>query len=370
MAFLSKVHSDLAKSGHESGSAEPPRWWISCGNYVVNHIMSGNFHGMIPQGRLTSLAGPSGAGKSFLISNIIREAQTDGCHVVVLDSENALDDDFVSKIGVNPKIDDDPSNDLTYTYYGVSTIAHVKKIVSSIIKGYKTEYGDDDDAPKLLIVLDSLDMLMTETESANFDKGDQKGDQGQRNKQNKAMLREFVHAIKKPNITMVITSQVYENQDIMNGEGKWIVSGAVKFSLSQIALLTKLKLKNSGEREVRGIKMKVNGNKTRFAKPFQEVTIEVPYDGGMDPYNGLVEAAIGVGIMVKRGSRVAFADESDKTFYAKNFDEDQAKRVLSTLQSKADAFLVTDEDQYEDAEEDDDSSVSAKRKANAKKPKK
>ncbi len=364
MGFLDKTIKDLEKAGHETGSAEPPRWWISCGNYVANYTMSGNFMGMVPQGRITDLAGPSGAGKSFLLSNIMREAQKQECHIVVLDSENALDNDFVSKIGVDPDIQDTNPN-VTYTYFPVHTIASVKKIVSSVLKGFREEYGDDPDAPKLLIVLDSLDMLMTETEAENFAKGNQKGDQGQRNKQNKAMLREFVHNIAKPNVAMVITSQVYENQDVMNGEGRWIVSGAVKFALSQIALLTKLKLKNTGEREVRGIRMKVHGLKTRFAKPFQESTIEVPYEGGMDPYNGLLEAAVAVGIVLKKGSRYALASAPDDTFYAKNFSE-HAPGVLEVMAAKEDTFLTAVmAEGEEEAEPDDDTSVSSRRKGKA-----
>ena len=153
MKFLDKVQTNLKKVGIEAGSASPPRWWISCGNAIANYTMSSRFDGLIPQGRLTGIAGPSGAGKSFIAGNIIREAQKEDCHVVVLDSENALDDDFVQKIGVNT----DPTG---YTYFPVITNTQVKKIVSSVIKGYRDEYGDDPDAPKMLIVLDSLDLSL------------------------------------------------------------------------------------------------------------------------------------------------------------------------------------------------------------------
>jgi RecA/RadA recombinase len=330
MKFLEGVTKDLKKAGIEEGSSGPPRWWISCGNYVANYIMSGNFHGMIPQGRITGLAGPAGAGKSFIAANLMREAQKEGCHIVVLDSENALDDDFVGKIGVDTEKD--------YLYFPVVTNAQVENIVAKVVGGYKDEYGDDPDAPKLIIVLDSLDMLLTEKESDDMKKGVQKGDQGQRNKQNKAMLRKFVHPISNLNISIVITCQVYENQDLMNGEGRWIVSGAVKFALSQIALLTKLKLKNTGEREVQGIRMKITSHKTRFTKPFQEATIEVPYETGMDPYNGLLDAAVSVGVVIKKGSRYALASDPDNTFYSKNFGE-YAPGVLETLSKKEDTFL-------------------------------
>jgi hypothetical protein len=102
--------------------------------------------------------------------------------------------------------------------------------------------------------------------------------------------------------------------------------------------LTKLKLKNTGEREVQGIRMKITSHKTRFTKPFQEATIEVPYETGMDPYNGLLDAAVSVGVVIKKGSRYALASDPDNTFYSKNFGE-YAPGVLETLSKKEDTFL-------------------------------
>ena len=358
MKFLDKVQTNLKKAGIEAGSASPPRWWISCGNAIANYTMSSRFDGLIPQGRLTGIAGPSGAGKSFIAGNIIREAQKEDCHVVVLDSENALDDDFVQKIGVNT----DPTG---YTYFPVITNTQVKKIVSSVIKGYRDEYGDDPDAPKMLIVLDSLDMLLTDTEWENEKKGDQKGDQGQRNKQNKAMLRGFVHSIAKLNIAFVVTCQVYENQDMLNGEGRWIVSGAVKFALSQILLLTKLKLKKTGEREVDGIRMKVHGHKTRFAKPFQDVTIEVPYETGMDPYNGLVEVAVDLGIASHAGRYIKVIS-TDTNYLKSDGTEVYGPILLEELKKRKSTYLqAVLQEGEEEANPDDGTSVAKRRKKNA-----
>lgn len=329
MDFLNKVTKDLEKSGFNVGASEPPRYWFSTGNHVLNKIISGSFLRGIPQGRITCFTGPSGAGKSFLAANAMREAQKQGAHIIVLDSENALDDDFVGKIGVNTTEN--------YTYVPVDTIPQAKKVVSAFIKAYKGEYGDDPEGPKILFVIDSLDMLTTETEQENFIKGVSKGDQGQRNKQLKAMLRELVQAVKRPNISMIVTSQVYKNQDIMNGEGVWIVSDAIKFSLSQIVMLTKLKLRDTGSKDIQGIRMKCEGYKTRFTKPYQTVTIEVPYDTGMDPYNGLLDVAKEMEIVVQKGARYTMAGE-DTSWYAKDFGP-RAADVLAKCESQREKFL-------------------------------
>lgn len=326
MDFLKDFDKEMTKAGLESGSASPPEYYHSSGNYVLNKIMSGSFtKGLAAQGRVTGLAGPSGSGKSFVASNVMREAQKDGAFLLVLDSENALDSEFVSKIGVNP--------DEGFMYFDPVTIPQVTKIVSSFIVKYKKANATD----MVLIVIDSLDMLMTETEEGHFEKGDTKGDQGQRNKQLKAMLRTFVQSIKNTNISMIVTSQVYKNQDVTNGEGLWIVSDAVKYSLSQICLLQKLKLKDKVTNLTHGIRMKVEGFKTRFTQPYQTATIEVPYETGMDPYNGLFTVAKDLGIIEQRGAWCYI--EGDTKWQGKGIPEQHAERVLLLCEEKTDAVL-------------------------------
>ena len=354
MGFLNDFNKSVDKIDGVGRSSQPPRYWYPTGNYVLNKIISGSFLKGIPQGRITTLTGPSSSGKSFVACNIMREAQKAGAFILVVDSENALDDDFVSAIGV------DPENN--YNYVGVTTIPQAQKVISSFLKGYKKEYGDDVDAPQVLVVIDSLSMLMTETEVENYNKGVTKGDQGQRNKQLKAMLRSFVQDIKSLNVTMINTAQVYANQNVLNGEGVWIVPDAVKYSASQIVMLSKLKLRDTGSKDIHGIRMKCEGYKTRFAKPFQVVTIEVPYDTGIDPFNGLLEVAVNMDLVEKKGSRFAVAGD-DKTWYSKDFNE-YAPDVLIKAEANSEHFIdVLDDEDVE--EKDAGKSAKSKRKAKA-----
>jgi recombination protein RecA len=352
--FLKGFEKDLEKIDVSIGQGEPPRYWYTTGNHVLNRIISGSFLRGIPQGRVTGLVGPSGAGKSFLACNLMAQAQKEGAHILVIDTEHALDEDFVKAIGVD--VED------SYTYVEAETIPKVTKIVSSFLKGYKAEYGDDPDAPQILIVIDSLDMLMTETEEEHFSKGVTKGDQGQRNKQLKAMLRTFVQSIKKYNISIVVTDQVYRNQDIRNGEGVWVVKDAIRYSLSQVILLTKLKLKDTGATEVKGIRMKCEGYKTRFTKPFQKVTIEVPYEEGMDPYSGLIEVATELDIVKKSGSWYTL--DKDTKFQNKNIAQ-YADALLEKAEALNKAFLLGTGVEGEEAGPDDKRSSKQRRKAKA-----
>lgn len=347
MEFLKKFENDLNKKGIETGEAKPPRYWFSTGNYVLNRIISGSFYTGVPQGRVMGLAGPSGSGKSFLACNLIREAQQAGAFNIVVDTEHAIDNNFLTAIGV------DPTDNVVYTE--ATTIPDCKKIVSTLIQDYKKEYGNDPDAPKVHITIDSLDMLMTETEEGHFEKGVTKGDQGQRNKQLKAMLREFVQSIKHLNMSIVTTSQVYRNQDILNGEGTWIIGDAVRYAPSLVVLLTKLKLKIDSQ--VEGIRMKCHGYKTRFTKPFQNVVIEVPYDEGMDPYSGITDVAKALGVITQKGARYTVVGE-DKSWYSKDVAL-HADKILPMCEEKTKAFLAVGEGEEE---EFDPAAPSAKKK--------
>lgn len=342
MEFIKKFENNLNKKGVETGEAKPPRYWYSTGNFVLNRIISGSFYNGVPQGRLMSLAGPSGAGKSFLACNLMREAQQAGAFNVIIDTENAIDTNFLSGIGV------DLTNNVIYTE--ANTIPDCKRIVSTLIQDYKTEYGDDPEAPRVHVTIDSLDMLMTETEEAHFEKGVTKGDQGQRSKQLKAMLREYVQNIKHLNMSIIATSQVYRNQDILNGEGTWIVGDAVRYAPSLVVLLTKLKLRENSK--VIGIRMKCEGYKSRFTRPMQSVVIEVPYEKGIDPYNGLLSVAVELGVVESRGARYMLSQEVleqrdveirppyDKTWFSKDFNG-ISPFVLEQCETKQTQFLCS-----------------------------
>ena len=82
-----------------------PTDWVSTGNFALNYLISADFYKGIPLGKVTVFAGESGSGKSyFAAANIVKAAQEQGIFVVLIDSENALDESWLHALGVSTEL--------------------------------------------------------------------------------------------------------------------------------------------------------------------------------------------------------------------------------------------------------------------------
>ena len=304
---LTKFRTGLTKNitGISAGFHDPVDW-ISTGNHTLNYLISGDFNKGIPLGKVCVFAGESGSGKSFICSgNIVKNAQKMGCQVVLFDSENALDEEWLKALDV------DTSSEKLLRI-SVSMIDDVAKAISDFMKDYKVNYGSlkYEEMPKLLFVIDSLGMLLTPTDVDQFQKGDMKGDMGRKPKALTALVRNTVNMIAPYPIGLVATNHTYASQDMFDPDDK--ISGGQGFiyASSIVVAMRKLKLKEDDDgnkiSEVRGIRSSCKVMKTRYSKPFESVQIKIPYDSGMNPYSGLLDMFEAKGILVKEGNRLAY----------------------------------------------------------------
>jgi len=300
---VSKFRKDITKSidGLSIGFNDPTDW-ISTGNYALNYLISGDFHKGVPLGKVTVFAGESGAGKSYFASgNIVKAAQEQGIFVVLIDTENALDESWLKALGV----DTDESKLLKLA---MSMIDDVAKTISTFMKDYKAMA--DGERPKVLFVIDSLGMMLTPTDVNQFESGDMKGDLGRKPKALTALVRNTVNMFGSYNVGMVCTNHTYASQDMFDPDDK--ISGGQGFiyASSIVVAMRKLKLKEDEDgnkiSQVKGIRAACKVMKTRYAKPFESVQVKIPYETGMNPYSGLVDLAESVDLLKKSGNRLSF----------------------------------------------------------------
>ena len=300
---VSKFRKEITKSieGLSIGFNDPTDW-ISTGNFALNYLISGDFNKGIPLGKVTVFAGESGAGKSYICSgNIIKNAQEQGIYVVLVDSENALDEAWLKALGV------DTSQDKLLKL-SMSMIDDVAKTISTFMQDYKALA--EGERPKVMFVIDSLGMLLTPTDVNQFEAGEMKGDLGRKPKALTALVRNCVNMFGNYNVGLVCTNHTYASQDMFDPDDK--ISGGQGFiyASSIVVAMKKLKLKEDEDgnkvSEVNGIRASCKIMKTRYSKPFEGVQVKIPYTTGMSPYSGLTDLAEKKGILKKDGNRLAF----------------------------------------------------------------
>ena len=301
-----KFRNQLTKSisGMSSGFNDPTDW-VSTGNFALNYLISGDFHKGIPLGKVSVFAGESGAGKSYICSgNIIKEAQKQDIFVVLVDSENALDESWLQALDVD-------TSESKLLKLNMSMIDDVAKTVHTFMDDYKTLA--EEDRPKVLFVIDSLGMLLTPTDVDQFSKGDMKGDMGRKPKALTSLVRNCVNMFGSHNVGLVATNHTYASQDMFDPDDK--ISGGQGFiyASSIVVAMKKLKLKEDEDgnkiSEVKGIRAACKIMKTRYNKPFEAVQVKIPYDQGMSPYSGLVDLFEKKELLEKSGNRLLYTTQ-------------------------------------------------------------
>jgi RecA/RadA recombinase len=300
---ISKFRKSITKSIDGLGIGfNDPTDWISTGNYALNYLISGDFFKGVPLGKVTVFAGESGAGKSYICSgNIIRHAQEAGIFVILVDSENALDEKWLIDLGVN-------TNEDKLLKLNMAMIDDVAKTISEFMKEYKLM--PEESRPKILFVIDSLGMLLTPTDVNQFEAGEMKGDMGRKPKALTSLVRNCVNMFGSWNVGLVCTNHTYASQDMFDPDDK--ISGGQGFiyASSIVVAMRKLKLKTDEDGNktttVNGIRSACKIMKTRYSKPFESVQVEIPYSTGMSPFSGLVDLFEAKGKLKKEGNSLVY----------------------------------------------------------------
>jgi recombination protein RecA len=347
---VSRFRKEITKSidGLSIGFNDPTDW-ISTGNYALNYLISGDFNRGVPLGKVTVFAGESGAGKSYICSgNIVRHAQEQGIFVVLIDTENALDEAWLHALGVS-------TDESKLLKLSMAMVDDVAKTISTFMSDYKAL--PDGERPKVLFVIDSVGMLLTPTDVNQFEAGDMKGDLGRKAKSLTALVRNCVNMFGAYGVGMVCTNHTYASQDMFDPDDK--ISGGQGFiyASSIVVAMKKLKLKEDEEgnkiSDVMGIRSACKVMKTRYAKPFEGVQVKIPYSTGMSPYSGMVDLAEKKGLLKKDGNRLAFttADGEIIKQFRKAWEQNEGgclDRVMQDFKLTNDSISTTDTLQSEE----------------------
>ena len=306
---VSKFRKHLTdKLGIPVGFSDP-KIWLDSGNYALNRLISGSYEQGVPLGKVTMFAGETGSGKSLLAANVMIAAQKrdDNPFILLLDSEGAGDKLWYENAGVDTS---EESNFMRVPVFTVSTCTEV-------VAGFMREVVAHNPDRPYLVVMDSLGMLETETGQEGFLKGQSKGDQGQLAKQLKKFIKNCVFLIEQSNVGFLMTNHTYDSQDMFNPDQKITGGAGIVYASSIVIATRKFKLKDvSADQEldststgVHGVKINAMVYKSRYNKPFEKMTINVPWSVGVDRYSGLIDMFENDGLLTKVGNKLLYTDK-------------------------------------------------------------
>lgn len=242
--------------------------------------------GGIPKGRIIEIYGPESSGKTTLALHILAEAQKKGEAVAMIDAEHAFDPTYARNIGL--ELDD---LYISQPDYGEQALEILETLVRSAAFG--------------VVVVDSVAALTPRAEIEG-DMGD--SHMGLQARLMSQALRKITAITSKTGTTIIFINQLRMKIGIMFGNPETTTGGnALKF-YSSIRLDIRQKDKILKDGKIIGHMRKVKVAKNKMAPPFKEATFSMIYPKGIDKESSIIDAALDLGLVEKKGSWFNYGD--------------------------------------------------------------
>jgi recombination protein RecA len=245
--------------------------------------------GGVPRGRVTEIYGPEGAGKTTLAQHVVAEAQKVDGIAAFIDMEHALDPAYARRCGV-----DTDSLLISQPDTGEQAL----EITETLIRSGAVD----------IIVVDSVAALVPRAEIEGEMGDSHPGLQARLMSQ---ALRKLSGAIKQSNTALIFTNQLREKIGVMFGNPETTSGGrALKFYASvrlDIRRITSIKERG----ELIGTRTRVRVTKNKVAPPFRVAEFDLMYAEGISREGDLLDVAVDLGVVDKRGSYYYYQDEDN-----------------------------------------------------------
>ena len=281
---LNKKLGDVAYILGKGDSPPEVKEWLSTGSTVLDTIISNdeNADGGIPVGRLTEISGEAATGKSLLSYLILKDCQDKGGVPVLIDTENACNEDFLNLLGLKPY----PEGSLVYIQ--VESVEKVFQAIEDIIRKIRENEPD-----KLCcIVWDSVAGTSTDVELQN-----EYGEStiGMHARMIGQGLRKSIRFIGQQRVALVFLNQVRQKIGVFFGDDTTTPGGkAIPFFSS-----VRMKLYSGGKvkagKDVIGVGIKPKLIKNRMGPPHREAELKMYFP------KGLIDEESWLDILLKAG---------------------------------------------------------------------
>jgi RecA/RadA recombinase len=277
--------------------------FINTGTLALNVLYSGRLDGGIPKNKISMIAGISASSKSYQALKVIKGGQKQKMSIILIDSEFAYNPGFAESIGVDTK-------DENFIVIQENEIEKVQQILVSTLKDLSRE-----DKENILIVIDSWAQFTTSKTREDAAKGKDTIDLTIAKKKN-ALARLLTGLYPA---TIFVVNQTYDSLDMYSvpkiGGGQGIF-----YASSSIVQATSKSQDKTSSGEIEGTIITMIAAKGRFVKEkVTKLKILIKYDGGINPFYGLLNDALEGGYIIKpnQGFYSRANIENDKKFREK-----------------------------------------------------
>jgi len=279
---MKKKYGDGAvmKSGEIADKIEA----ISTNCYAIDNLLG---CGGIPRGRITEIFGAESSGKSTLCLYFVAQVQKAGGVCLYIDSENAFDQSYAMKIGVD-------TDKLL-----VSQPSTLEEAFDSI-----REFAESNSVD--LIIIDSVSALVPKSEI----EGDEmlKDSMAVQARLLSKGLRILSSPISKSKTVVIFINQLRANIGVMYGQKEVTTGGKALKYYSSVRLQVGKgdKILGPGDAQI-GNTMNITAVKNKVGFPFKKGTVELYYAKGIDLFFDCLDEAERVGVIKKMGNTYSYS---------------------------------------------------------------
>ena len=247
---------------------------------MINVALSGDVEGGLTSG-LTVLAGPSKHFKtSFaLLMGAAYMKEHEDAVMLFYDSEFGSPQNYFESFGID-------AGRVLHT-----PITDVEQLKFDLVNQLDEIEGGD----KVIIVIDSIGNLASKKELEDALNEKSVADMS-RAKALKGLFRMVTPYLTMKNIPLLAVNHTYQEMGLFP---KAIVSGGtgIYYSADNIWIIGRQQEKQGTE--IKGYNFVINVEKSRFVKEKSKVPISVSWEGGIEPYSGLLDVGLAGGYVVK-----------------------------------------------------------------------
>jgi len=278
--------------------------FVSTGSSILDLNISNRPNGGIACGRITELTGLEGSGKSLIAAHMMANVQRSGGVAVLLDTENAVNQEFYDAIG----LDFD-----RMVYRQPETVEEIFETIEKIVELYRKGTAAQRDK-KVIIVVDSVAAAPTKREvEGDYDKDGYATD--------KAIIigkamRKLTNMIGKYKITLVFTNQLRQKMNAMPFSDPWTTSGgkAIAFHASTRIRLARAGFIKNKAKDVIGVTINADVVKNRLGPPHRKCSFDVYFDRGIDDLSSWTDFLKDHSLITGNAAKYKYIDSNGEEF--------------------------------------------------------